>query len=166
MCFSCRNNKNPQTVKLSPTSSSATLTGNFLVGRYARARRRCAQTARISLRMYTNSKSAKTQNCADRQFPSVSSPFVSSGFAGRHLRSIPPPSRFRFGEAVFTDACPDPQEENYKKMTKSLPRMKVTQDVGVSDTSGTIFARHVSEVTPLPADCVPAGPVARPTVPV
>ena len=40
MCSSCRNNQNPQTVKLSPGSSVTRLASTSLPGRYASVRRR------------------------------------------------------------------------------------------------------------------------------
>jgi hypothetical protein len=48
---------------------------------------------------------------------------------------------------VFTDGRGKPQEENYKDMTNSFICTIVAQDVGVSDTSGTILPPEVSKVT-------------------
>jgi hypothetical protein len=78
-------------------------------------RRRCAQTARISLHFIILSKSDRpNKNEPSRQFPSVSPSACPSDFPERRSgicrRSVPSPSRFRFGEAVFTEARRKPQE--------------------------------------------------------
>ena len=116
MCFSYRSNKNPQTVKLSPGSSENQPRGQLPYrADMLRSRRRCAQTARISLHQFNCQRAIKRQNFTGRRFPGVSPLVLSSDFPARRIgfrvRFDPSPSLVRFGEAVFTEAGPEPQEE-------------------------------------------------------
>jgi hypothetical protein len=80
-----------------------------------RLRRRCAQTARISLHYIKFSKSyLQTKNV--RSANSLAYPFapclqIFRTFASSYRRFRPSPSRFRFGEAVFTETARKPQEQ-------------------------------------------------------
>ena len=80
-------------------------------------KRRCAQTARISLHLSKMSKSVSSEkNRTSRQFPSVTSSASSSDFPNLGVCSCicvrPSPSLFRFGEAVSTEPRKRPQEGN------------------------------------------------------
>ena len=68
-------NNPAKTVKLTPTSSNTHLTISTLVGRYAAIRRRCAQTARISLHYQSVSKSDR-QTKNERTAKSLAYPFA------------------------------------------------------------------------------------------
>ena len=87
-----------KTVKLTPTSSEP----KSLVGRYATIKRRCAQTARISLHKPISLKELSAdKKHTIRQILGVSLRALSSDFAelcfGLRLSSVPSPSLLRFG---------------------------------------------------------------------
>ena len=129
MCSSYRSNKNPQTVKLSTTSSIPNLTVRSLVARYACVKRRCAQTARISLHPIQLQR-ARRQKQIRRQFPSVPRTAPPPEFPAAH-KTLPRPvnhhrnpantlkRRLRLGEAVFKEDDRSPQDQKSPTITFS-----------------------------------------------
>lgn len=100
-----------------------------------RLRRRCAQTARISLHNPSMSKSHRqTKNVRSANF--LAYPFApclqifrTSASSCRRFR--PSPSRFRFGEAVFTETARKPQEQKTRSSQKFCRNRKTTQNLVV-----------------------------------
>ena len=86
-----------------------------------RVRRRCAQTAHISLHSSNFQRAIIRQNFQRALNFSASSKTASSDFpnfrSDFHLRFRPSPSLFRFGEAVFTDGHRKPQEQKTPAVT-------------------------------------------------
>ena len=105
-------------------------------------KRRCAQTARISLHSIKMSKSVSSeQNRTSRQFPSVTSSASSSDFPNLRVCSCicfrPSPSLFRFGEPVSTEPRKRPQEVNEGMSPFFCCTCFSTQNLGVDGISTT-----------------------------
>ena len=100
-----------------------------------RLRRRCAQTARISLHYIKFSKSyLQTKNV--RSANSLAYPFapclqIFRTFTSCYRRFRPSPSRFRFGEAVFTETARKLQEQKTRSSQKFCRNRKTTQNLVV-----------------------------------
>ena len=129
-------NNPAKTVKLTPTSSNPHLSVKILVGRYAAIRRRCAQTARISLHEPISLKERppdKKQTI--RQMLGVFVRALSSGFSklslGRSRRFVSIPSHLCFGGAVFTKAARNPQEGKVRSCDFFCWKRKILQNLGV-----------------------------------
>ena len=107
-------------------------------------RRRCAQTARISLHIPSMSKSHRqTKNVRSANF--LAYPFApclqifrTSASSCRRFR--PSPSRFRFGEAVFTEAARRPQEQKTPLSQKICRNPKTPQNLVVGARNATTDA--------------------------
>ena len=106
-----------------------------LVGRYASVRRRCAQTARISLHKTTVSKSDPQTKFHEapvsQRIPARLVFSFSGAYLGFRRRPFPSPSRFRFGERVFTETRSDPQEGKTQSRKKTLRLPKTPRNLGV-----------------------------------
>ena len=125
-------------------------------------RRRCAQTARISLHSFSFQR-ARTQNTQHTRTSGVTA-ILPPGFRGfRHrFRSIPPPfpPPFRFGEGAFTHPPRDPQAENDGTMT-----IFSATDVSPFFSKGCLAGRVVAPYS-LPASCVTLPPAIVSAIPV
>ena len=118
-----------------------------LPGRYAAIRRRCAQTARISLHHFKMSKSEDTKHTAHQNFwricllaSRISLHRSLSALSEAFRTAFPRP--VRFGKAVFRAAPLEPQEEKTRHVTiscqsqrllkffiiASLPRLRIERD--------------------------------------
>jgi len=125
-----------------------------------RLRRRCAQTARISLHSFSFQR-AKTQNKRTANplalhaalHPDISQTSfrTRSAPASLTLPSASPPLRFasfsvfRFGEAVFTDRHSDPQEEKTPTVVLFSHFLVLAQNLGVTGnipTKDAAVAKH------------------------
>jgi hypothetical protein len=160
MCLSCRNNKNPQTVKLSIPSSvtpSHDKEPKDPICKHPIVEN--DQTAHISLQIF-NFQRAQTQNNHHASISSVTlalhpEEFQTFAFApGPYLRKLA-----CFGEAVFRQGCKKPQEEKVIKLTLfSNPRI-IHNILGL--TAGkTLFChlplRHLG-ACPVPTAPYPGG---------
>ena len=114
-----------------------------------RVRRRCAQTAHISLQISCFQRAIFRQNFQRALFPSASSKASSSDFPnvyqGLRLRFSPSPSLFRFGEAVFTVGRWKPQGQKTQTVTFFSCLSISLRNLGVDENFGTsepLFAQH------------------------
>ena len=129
LCSSHRSNKSRKTVKLTPGSSGSPYQADMQT-----VKRRCAQTAHISLLIITVSKSERTKQTEARSFLAFPEPPCLQKFSPL---SRPPPVRsavqrtVRFGEAVFRAGLRNPQEEKTPVVTFSSLFRNYPQYLGV-----------------------------------
>lgn len=124
MCLSCRNNKNPQTVKLSISSSKSSLATKSLETRYASAKSSKTTKPPTYLFRYSIFKEREDQIARAASFlahlaiRASGSLAVTSVPATASVNSVSP-RLVRFGEAVSRPTVADPQEEKTPHMTFS-----------------------------------------------
>ena len=106
-----------------------------------RVRRRCAQTAHISLQSLYFQRAIFRQNFQRALNLSASSKALSSDFPNFRfdfrLRFRPSPSLLRFGEAVFTEGRRKPQEQKTQVVTFFSFFLFFMQNLGVGASNGT-----------------------------
>ena len=151
MCSSCRNNQNPQTVKLSTRSSGCPYWPDMQT-----VKRRCAQTAHISLHKYTTSKSADTKHAAHPNFGRIcrlASRISAQRFIATSATAEPAfPRLVCFGEPLFRPRCPNPQEEKTPYATISC------QAQGLQGFSGCCGRKSAQPRLGKPAKPLPRPP--------
>ena len=154
-------------MKLTPRSSCHDVAADPLLGRYAAIRRRCAQTAHISLLITTVSKSDHPTRKAKRaRFPSDHRPPHLQIFRGvpgcLRCRPFPSPSLSCFGEGLFTDGRGIPQEEKSPPVTFSSLFRNYPQYLGLGANFTPKTPRPTQLSCPDHADVRPEACVSGP----